>query len=89
MEELTTEELHEHFEIVSRSIVVLRQLLEPGGFNLGTNLGKVAGAGISDHIHTHIVPRWLGDTNFMPVISNTRVIPEALAEMYEQLRGKF
>lgn len=89
LEELTTEELNEHFEIVSRSVAVLRQSLKPGGFNLGMNLGTVAGAGISDHIHTHIVPRWLGDTNFMPVISSTRVIPEALAEMYSQLKGKF
>jgi len=89
LEELTTEELHEHFEIVSRSLKVLRQVFNPGGFNIGINVGKVAGAGIEEHVHTHIVPRWQGDTNFMPVLSDVRVMPEALAETYEKLRGKF
>ena len=89
LEELTNEELHEHIEIVSRSIKVLRQVFNPDGFNLGTNMGNVAGAGIADHVHTHIVPRWQGDTNFMPVLSDTRVIPQALAETYEKLKGKF
>ncbi|MDH5695220.1 MAG: HIT domain-containing protein [Dehalococcoidia bacterium] len=89
LEGLTKEELHEHFEIVSRSIKVLRQVFNPGGFNIGINMGKVAGAGIDDHFHTHIVPRWQGDTNFMPVISEARVIPEALAETYDKLKGKF
>ena len=89
LEELTDEELHEHFQIVSRSIKLLRQVFNPDGFNIGINTGKVAGAGIDDHIHTHIVPRWQGDTNFMPVISNTKVIPEALAETYKMLKDKF
>ena len=89
LEELTDEERHEHFDIVSRSIKVLRQVFSPAGFNLGINIGKVAGAGIEDHVHTHIVPRWQGDTNFMPVISDVRVVPEALAETYHKLRGKF
>ena len=89
LDELSSEELHEHFDIVSRSLKVLRRVFNPGGFNLGINMGKVAGAGIEDHVHTHIVPRWQGDTNFMPVISATRVIPEALAEIYEQLKGEF
>ncbi|MFC2011291.1 HIT domain-containing protein [Chloroflexota bacterium] len=88
-EELTDEELHEHFDIVSRSIRVLRQVFNPAGFNVGMNIGKAAGAGIEEHIHTHIVPRWQGDTNFMPVISDARVVPEALAETYQKLRGKF
>ncbi len=87
--EMTEEERHEHFDIVSRSIEVLRQAFSPGGFNLGMNMGKVAGAGIEAHIHTHIVPRWQGDTNCMPVISGVRVIPEALAETYRKLKGKF
>jgi len=89
MDDLTVDELHEHFEIVSRSIRVLRQVFKPEGFNIGINLGRVAGAGIDDHVHTHIVPRWQGDTNFMPVISEVRVLPQALAQTYEKLAGKF
>ena len=88
LEELTNDELHEHFEIVSRSIKLLRQAFKPDGFNIGINIGKVAGAGIEDHFHTHIVPRWQGDTNFMPVISDARVLPEALAETYKKLKDK-
>ncbi len=88
LDELTNEELHEHFEIVSRSIKVLRQVFNPDGFNLGINMGKVAGAGIEDHCHTHLVPRWQGDTNFMTVISDVRVLPEALAETYKGLKDK-
>jgi len=89
LEELTDQERHEHFTIVSRSVQVLRQVFNPGGFNLGMNIGKVAGAGIEGHIHTHLVPRWPGDTNCMPVIADVRVIPEALAETYQKLTGKF
>ncbi len=89
IEDLTTEELHEHIEIVSRSIKVLRKAFNPGGFNVGINMGKAAGAGITDHVHTHVVPRWQGDTNFMPVFADVSVIPQALADTYEQLRGKF
>ena len=89
LEELADEELHEHFEIVSRGIKTLKQVFNPAGFNIGINIGKVAGAGIDDHIHPHIVPRWRGDTNFMPVISDIRVVPEALAETYKKLKDKF
>jgi len=89
LDELTDDELHEHFEIVSRSVRLLRQVFNPGGFNIGVNIGKVAGAGIDEHVHTHIVPRWQGDTNFMPVVAETRVVPEALAETYKKLEGKF
>jgi ATP adenylyltransferase len=89
LEELTDDELHEHFEIVSRSIKILRQAFNPAGFNIGINLGRVAGAGIDDHVHTHIVPRWQGDTNFMPVFSDIRVVNEAVAQTYEKLKGKF
>ena len=89
LEELTDAELHEHFEIVRQSIKVLRQTYSPNGFNIGMNMGKVAGAGIDDHIHTHIVPRWQGDTNFMPVTADTKVVNEALAETYEKLKAKF
>ncbi len=87
LEELTAEELHEHFEVVSRSVRLLKQVFNPNGFNIGINLGKVAGAGIEEHLHTHIVPRWQADTNFMPVIADTKVIPEALAKTYKKLKG--
>ncbi len=86
---LNSAELKEHYEIVSRSIKILRQVFAPEGFNLGSNMGAIAGAGIADHFHTHIVPRWVGDTNFMPVISNTRVVPEAIDETYRRLIDRF
>lgn len=89
LEELAADEMHEHFEMVTRGIKVLRQVFSPAGFNIGINVGRIAGAGIDDHVHTHIVPRWQGDTNFMPVISDVRVMPEALAETYRKLEGKF
>jgi ATP adenylyltransferase len=86
---LSAAELHEHHEIVTRCLGILRAVFNPGGFNIGMNLGRVAGAGIDEPIHSHLVPRWQGDTNFMPVVGATRVIPEALAETYEKLRGQF
>ncbi|MFC2002630.1 HIT domain-containing protein [Chloroflexota bacterium] len=89
LEELTDEELHEHFKIVRQSTRILRQAFNPGGFNLGINLGKTAGAGIDDHFHSHIVPRWQGDANFMPVVADVKVVPEALAETYKKLKDKF
>jgi len=84
---MTDEELWEHFDIVRRGTKALRKAFNPAGFNIGINIGKSAGAGISDHVHTHIVPRWDGDTNFMPLISATKVVPEALASTYESLKG--
>ncbi len=88
LDELAEEERNEHFEMVSRVIKVLMQVFDPGGFNIGAKMGRIAGAGIEDHFHTHVVPRWQGDTNFMPVLSDVRVIPEALAETYKKLQGK-
>ena len=89
LENLTQTELHEHFEIVSRCVRLLKEIFKPQGFNIGINTRAVAGAGITDHFHTHIVPRWPGDTNFMPVLSDVRVVPEALAETYKKLKNKF
>jgi ATP adenylyltransferase len=74
---------------VSKSVGVLRAETKTDSFNVGMNLGRVAGAGIADHIHTHIVPRWNGDNNFMPVIAETRVISESIQEIYGRLQGKF
>ncbi len=88
LEDLTQAELHEHFEIVSRCVSLLKEVFKPQGFNIGINTGAVAGAGITDHFHTHIVPRWTGDTNFMPVVAETRVVSAALDEIYGKLKGK-
>jgi ATP adenylyltransferase len=89
LDELNDEERNENFAIVCRCLELLREAFHPDGFNIGINMGRVAGAGIDKHVHTHIVPRWQGDANFMPVISNVRVIPEALAETFEKLKGGF
>jgi len=89
MEELTAAERNEHFELVSRSIVVLKAAFKPAGFNMGSNLGRVAGAGIEDHFHSHIVPRWQGDTNYIPVLADIRIVPQALGDTYKALIGKF
>ncbi|OGO19353.1 MAG: HIT family hydrolase [Chloroflexi bacterium RBG_16_50_11] len=89
LEELTAAERNEHYELVSRSIEVLKKVFKPAGFNIGANLGRVAGAGIDDHFHSHIVPRWQGDNNFMPVLGEVKVIPQALADTYQTLAGKF
>lgn len=89
LEDLSTEERNEHYEIVSRAVRILRETSKTENFNIGMNLGRVAGAGIDDHIHTHIVPRWNGDNNFMPVIADTRVISESMEDIYQRLRGKF
>jgi len=87
LEELADDEILEHFDLVRRCTRALRKAFQPAAFNIGINIGKAAGAGIGDHIHTHIVPRWEGDTNFMPVVADTRVLPEALASTYDKLLG--
>jgi ATP adenylyltransferase len=85
--ELTEEELLDLMKNVSLSIRILREALKPEGFNIGMNMGKVAGAGIEDHLHIHVVPRWAGDTNFMPVIACVKVMPELLESTYDRLRN--
>ena len=74
---------------VRRVIAVLEAALHPQGFNVGLNLGECAGAGVADHLHWHVVPRWNGDTNFMPVVGSVRVMPQHLLESYDQLRPYF
>jgi ATP adenylyltransferase len=85
---LTGEELADLWKLVRRCINALAAVMKPDGFNVGINLGKVAGAGIVEHLHIHIVPRWNGDTNFMPVIANTTVLPQALGELAAKLRAE-
>ena len=72
-----------------KAITVLEDAYSPHGFNVGFNQGRVAGAGVEHHIHLHVVPRWGGDTNFMPVIADTRVMPQTLEQSYEALKGAF
>jgi ATP adenylyltransferase len=86
---LSTEEYIDLSETLRRSIQVVREVFNPGGVNVGMNLGKCAGAGIEDHLHWHIVPRWEGDTNFMPVIGDTRVMPQHLLHSYDRLQPHF
>ncbi len=78
-------EMLEVMQLTRLSVRILKRAFKPDGFNLGVNMGRVAGAGIADHIHWHIVPRWNGDTNFMPVLADVRVIPESLAEVHNRL----
>jgi len=85
---LTDEELADLWKLVRRCINALKAAMKPDGFNVGINLGKVAGAGILEHLHIHIVPRWTGDTNFMPVIAGTSVVPDALRDMAAKLRAE-
>ena len=84
---LTDEEVADLWKLARRCVNVLQQEMKAEGFNIGINLGRVAGAGIAGHLHIHIVPRWFGDTNFMPVIANSGVIPQALIDLGNQLRA--
>ena len=85
--DLTDQELTDLFLLTRSCQNALTKVMKPDGFNIGVNLGKVAGAGIREHLHVHIVPRWEGDTNFMPVLANTTVVPQALKELAAQLRA--
>jgi ATP adenylyltransferase len=89
MEDLLPEEKLEIFNFQVMSVRVLKKAMDPDGFNIGMNLGKAAGAGVDDHIHVHVVPRWSGDTNFMSVVSDVRVIPEDIYKTCELLMPHF
>jgi ATP adenylyltransferase len=84
---LTDEEMTDMMKLTRRCQGALAKVMKPEGFNIGINLGKVAGAGILGHLHIHVVPRWQGDTNFMPVLAKTTVMPQALNELAAQLRA--
>ncbi|RPI78753.1 MAG: HIT domain-containing protein [Desulfobacteraceae bacterium] len=85
LEILTEAELAELMHLVSESILILKKVMKPEGFNVGLNLGRVAGAGMEDHLHFHVVPRWNGDTNLMTVMGDVRVIPEHIEQTYKKL----
>ncbi len=85
IEKMTADEGREMFDLVRESAGVLQRSIRPGGFNIGVNQGKAAGAGIDDHIHIHVIPRWIADTNFWPAISETKSMPEHLRTTYQRL----
>jgi ATP adenylyltransferase len=87
LSDLTEAEMIDLLKLTCRCQETLKRVMKPDGFNIGINQGKVAGAGILDHLHIHVVPRWLGDTNFMPVLTSTTVVPQALQELAAQLRA--
>lgn len=87
--ELGEETVAEMMALTQRAMTVLGDVYEPHGYNVGFNQGRVAGAGVEHHIHMHVVPRWGGDTNFMPVLADTRVMPQSLSDSYRALGGSF
>lgn len=89
LDELPEEESHQLMDSTKLALTVLKKVYSPDGFNIGINMGKVAGAGFADHIHIHIVPRWNGDHNFMPVLADARVMPEVLEQTYQDLASGF
>ncbi|MCB0378189.1 MAG: HIT domain-containing protein [Bdellovibrionales bacterium] len=88
-EKLTEKELRAFTQLVKESLKILKKVYSPDGFNMGMNLGKVAGAGIPAHLHHHIIPRWGGDTNFFPLIGKTKLVVETSEQSYNQLRPYF
>ena len=87
--ELDADTVAEMMALAQRAMTILESAYAPHGYNVGFNQGRVAGAGVEHHIHMHVVPRWGGDTNFMPVLADTRVMPQTLEESYEALAGSF
>jgi ATP adenylyltransferase len=87
LEDLDAPTLAEMMLLLKQGLAALRSAMHPDGFNLGANLGHVAGAGVEEHVHFHVVPRWLGDTNFMPVVGDLRVVPQTWLQTYDQLKA--
>lgn len=85
LEALKQEEALDLFEVLKKTKKIINKILRPKGYNIGINLGTVSGAGIDKHLHIHVVPRWQGDTNFMPIISNTKIISQSLIDLYNKL----
>ena len=85
LDKLTEKEIVDINKVLINMIAKLKKAIKPAGFNVGINLGKVSGAGIDKHLHVHLVPRWFGDTNFMPVLSNTKIISQSLNELYKKI----
>jgi ATP adenylyltransferase len=85
LEKLSSETIAEIFKIINIGKKLLDRKIKPEGYNIGMNMGRVSGAGIADHLHMHVVPRWNGDTNFMPVLDDTKVMPQSLEETYEMM----
>jgi ATP adenylyltransferase len=88
LQALTDEEVSDLMKLLRRCQSALTRLMKPDGFNIGINQGRAAGAGIEQHLHIHVVPRWIGDTNFMPVVAGTTVVPEALSDLAAKLRAE-
>ncbi len=89
LQELDGPTVAEVMALAQRAITALDQTYQPQGYNVGVNQGRIAGAGFDSHIHLHVVPRWAGDTNFMPVLADTRVMPQSLKDSYDALKGAF
>lgn len=89
LEELNTETLSEMMLLMTHAMRVLRAVYRPDAFNIGANIGEAAGAGIAEHVHMHVVPRWAGDTNFMSTIGTTRVLPENLEDTYQRVSSQW
>jgi ATP adenylyltransferase len=89
LQDLDSDTVTELMALASRAMVIIDDVYDPEGYNVGLNQGRIAGAGFESHIHVHVVPRWAGDTNYMPVVADTRVMPQTLEQSYDALKGKF
>lgn len=89
LDKLSSQERNEHFEVVNTSVDILEKILKPQGFNIGLNIGKAGGGGIPSHLHTHVLPRWESDTNFMPLLADTKPVSTDLVEIYKMLKHEF